>query len=133
MKNKNLLRLKKAYRARFKILNNKKFIGDIGVGILAFVEQLKYLRDILITESLDAPINDTEIIEPFPEFNEQIAEPEIIISSDEEALATLLIAIAEFECYQSSDDTTQKNFHFNNFWESVKINIDRWLALNDTI
>lgn len=130
MKNKDLKPLKKAYKTRLKILNNKEFLGNLGASILVFVEQLKYLRDSLIVESADEPIEATE---PFAEFDEGLIKQAEQEKPEEELLATLIIAIAEFEAYQNSTDMAQKDFHFNNFWEFVKINIDGWLTLNDTI
>jgi len=133
MKNKDLKPLKKAYKARLKILNNKEFLGNLGASLLVFVEQLKYLRDSLIVKSADDPIEPTEPTEPFAEFDECLTKQAEQEKPEEEALAMLIIAIAEFEAYQNSTDMAQKDFHFNNFWEFVKINIDGWLTLNDTI
>jgi hypothetical protein len=133
MKNKDLKQLKKAYKARLKILTNKEFLGDLGASVLVFVEQLKYLRDTVIVDSTDAPIESVELLEPFTEFDEQPIKQEESDDFEEEALAALIIAVAEFEAYQNSVDMTQKDFHFNNFWEFVKTNIDGWLTLNDTI
>ena len=133
MKNKDLKLLKKAYKARLKVLNNKEFLGNIGASILLFVEQLKYLRDLLIVESADDPMEPIELSDPFEEFDEDLTNQPEQEDLKEEALATLIIAIAEFDAYKNSTDTSQRDFHFNNFWELVKINIEGWLTLNDTI
>ena len=126
MEKKHLNQLKKAYKARLKILNNKKFLGDIGTSVLSLVEQLRYLRDTLIIEK---PIKVPKPVEPFIEFSEG----KEIENTDGETLSTLVAAIAEFDAYLDSDDLAQRNFHFNNFWEFVKLNIEEWLMLNDTI
>lgn len=44
--------------------------------------------------------------------------------------ATMLnAAIEEFEAYCN----TQKDFHWNNFCEHIKLNMKEWLAINDSV
>ena len=133
MEKRALRQLKKAYNTRLKILNNKKFLGDIGNSILILVEQLKYLRDTLIIESTPTEKTSDKIIEPFSELAVQTESIEETTDKTEDILTTLIVAIAEFEAYQDSVDAAQRTFHFNSFWELIKINIEEWLALNDTI
>ena len=44
-------------------------------------------------------------------------------------IATLNAAIEEFEAYCK----TQKDFHWNNFCEFIKLNMREWLVINDSI
>ena len=45
-------------------------------------------------------------------------------------LATIITAVAE---YEASITTNQKAFHWNNFCELVKQNMEDWLELNDSV
>ena len=91
--------LNKAYTKRFKQLNKSILLTE-DAGLVLFVEHLKYLRDVYILTQQSA-----------------------------EVIATLNIAIEEFEMYKS----TKKNFHLNNFCEFLKQNIKGWLAINDSV
>lgn len=137
MEKRALRQLKRAYKTRLKVLNNKKFLGDLGNSILILVEQLKYLRDTLIIESTPVKNTPDEPIEPFVEFTEyndsKKENPDDDFNMEDDIITTLIVAIAEFEAYQDSVEDTQRTFHFNSFWELVKINIEEWLALNDTV
>ena len=96
-----LNQLNKAYVKRFKQLN--KDILTVTVkesGLPLFVECLKYLRDTYI-----------------------------ITQKSTEAIASLNVAIEEFEAYRK----TQKEFHWHNFCEFVKLNMKEWLAVNDSV
>ena len=95
--------LRKAYTGRLNSLN-KNFFKDPNSGLAIFVEHLKFKRDNLILQT-----------------------------SNESALATLATAIAEFEAYQTSEDVTQKGFHWNNFCDFVKLNMEEWQTLNDSV
>ena len=46
-----------------------------------------------------------------------------------DTISTLNAAIEEFEAYT----TTKKEFHLNNFCEFVKLNMEEWLATNDSV
>jgi hypothetical protein len=94
-------RLDKAYNKRFKQLNKNLFSIN-NTGLFIFVEHLKYLRDTCILENI--PITDSRV-------------------------ASLSVAIAEFEKYQQS----KKEFHWRNFCEFVKLNTEEWLKANDSI
>ena len=133
MNNKALKQLKKAYNARLKLLNDKKFLEDVGTGVLILVEKLRYLRDRIIIEDIGANDVEHEVLEdPFAEFAEPSATEELN-EPDDDIVASLILALAEFEAYQQCEDMKQRNFHFNAFWELVKINMEEWLALNDTV
>ena len=97
MEKRALRQLKRAYKTRLKVLNNKKFLGDLGASILVFVEQLKYLRDTLILNTTPAESSQGTPIEPFLEFAEQSELIEKTTECDEDTLTALIIAIAEFE------------------------------------
>jgi hypothetical protein len=109
MKNKKLSQIDKAYNDKLKLLNKKVPQGS-SLGLAVFVEQLRHQRDTLIVQSTleSSKENDAKT-------------------------ASLMIAVAEFETYQKSEDVSQKKFHWNNFWEFVKLNMEEWLMLNDTI
>ena len=93
--------LNKAYHKSLKNLNTK-FFSNKNTGLFLFIEYLKYIRDSLIIENSDT-------------------------KHDQEKLATLITAIAEFEAYNSCKDVTNKTFHWNNFCELVKQNLEEWI------
>ena len=70
MNNKALKQLKKAYNTRLKLLNDKKFLEDIGAGVLILVEKLRYLRDRLIIEDTGAEPEPEVFEDPFAEFSD---------------------------------------------------------------
>lgn len=112
MKNKFLNQLNKNYSKRIKQLS-KLSLDSTDTVLLTLVEHLKYKRDSLIVKLA------TETPETDPATDTKIA--------------SLIIAISEFETYQKSDDAAKKAFHWNNFWEFVKLNMEEWLMLNDTV
>ena len=91
--------LDKAYAKRFKQLNRNMTIATDS-GLMFFAEYLRYLRDMYI-----------------------------VMQKSTDAIATLNVAIDEFEAFRK----TQKEFHWNNFCEFVKLNMKEWLAANDSI
>ena len=102
--------LTKAYKKSFK--NIIKAESDSStLGLLFFTEHLKYLRDHLLLKN----IHDIE------------HEP---IKTN---LATLNTALAEFEAYFKATESDQKKFHWTNFCDFVKLNMEEWLELNDSI
>ena len=102
--NKQTELLNKAYRNSLKRLSKNFFIDKFS-GMSLFIEYLKYLRDSMIISNYE----------------------------DELTLATITTAIAEFEAYNGGKDTKNKVFHWNNFWELVKQNLERWLQLDDSV
>ena len=114
MSNKLLKKLDKAYIKRVNILN-KNFTKEPDTGLLIFVEQLRYIRDTLIVK---ATMTD--------------ANAELVDGLEDKASA-LIIATAEFEAYKTSKEKEQKEFHWNNFCEFIKLNLEEWLVINDTI
>lgn len=109
MKNKLLDKIDRAYAKSAKQLN-KNFLNNSKTGLDIFVEHLKYLRDTMIIKAYDT---DSEELS--------------------NTASALLITIAEFEAYRNSQDKEQKDFHWNNFWEFIKLNLEEWLSLNDTV
>lgn len=97
-------KLKKAYEKKLRKITSD-FFSDNFSGLYCFIEHLKYLRDMHLLKIAD---NDT-------------------------VTTTLTTAIAEFEAYKTETDQSKKVFHFNNFLELVKINLEEWVALNDSI
>lgn len=96
--------LNKAYKKSFTTLN-KAFFKSKNTGLKMFIEYLRYLRDLMILSTEDADKTNAK-------------------------LATITTAIAE---YEASLNTEQKVFHWNNFCELVKQNMEDWLELNDSI
>ena len=112
MKEKLLKQLTSAYTKRVKQLN-KNFTKTADTGLLIFVEQLRYLRDTIIIRCS--------------------GEQDELENDSSDAATSLVVAIAEFDAYQSSTEKEQKEFHWNNFCEFVKLNMEEWLVLNDTV
>ena len=53
----------------------------------------------------------------------------LITQESTDTVTTLNAAIEEFEAYIK----TQKDFHWNNFCEFLKLNMKEWLVANDSI
>lgn len=98
----------KAYKQSLKTLN-KNFFNDKKVGLVLFIEYLKYLRDISVIKTIDKE------------------------STKQEELATLVTAIAEFEAFYTLNNKTQRVFHWSNFCELMKQNMEEWLTLDDSV
>ena len=82
---------------------NKNILTMNDSGLLIFVEYLKYLRDIHTLKDVSV---ETSL-----------------------SIASLNAAIEEFEAYTIN----KKEFHWNNFWEFVKLNMKEWLVINDSV
>ena len=100
--------LNKAYKKSFNTLN-KSFFQSKTAGLNMFVEYLRYLRDLMI---LSAEVDLEKV------------------NNTNTRLATIITAIAE---YEASISTDQRAFHWSNFCELVKQNMEDWLELNDSI
>lgn len=87
---------------------NKRLNKTTGLG--HFIEYLKYLRDIAIIKmgSAEALANNSKVV-------------------------ALIVAINEFEAYQESKEEKQRKFHWNNFCDFVKLNMEEWLVFNDSV
>ena len=108
MKN-NLNQLTKAYNKRLKLLN-KTFFKEEAAGLFIFVEHLRYLRDKTI---LDSANHKSSVLRT--------------------KAALIATAVAEFEIYQESQEEKQKEFHWKNFCEFIKLNMEDWVTPNDSI
>lgn len=120
-------KLAKAYDKKAKLLN-KNFSTDLTTGLALFVAQLKYVRDLLIL-NYEAP--EEVIADPFEDFSEN--KTEIVKDETGEKITGLITAIAEFEAYLQTKNRDEKIFHWDNFWEFVKLNAEEWLELDDAI
>lgn len=107
MEDLQIKQLNKAYKKSFKQLN-KSFFKDNKAGLTIFVEYLRYLRDYYVVTASEPLNNNTK-------------------------LTTLMTAIAEFDATKITAENSQKEFHWNNFCEFVKLNMEEWLAKNDPI
>jgi hypothetical protein len=108
MTEKEIKQLNRAYKTAFNCLQ-KSIFTDRQCGLMLFVEYLRYLRDLII-------------------LHESYEEPESLKLK----LATIVTAIAEFEAYTNAE-TSQRAFHWNNFCELLKQNMEGWLDINDTV
>ena len=97
--------LNKAYEKRLKTLN-KDFFNNTKAGLYLYVEYLKYLRDSFILESYDQ--NKLKIV-------------------------AINAAVAEFCAWDESSVEEVSRFHWNNFCELMRLNMEEWLASNDSI
>lgn len=100
--------LNRAYKKSFATLN-KSILQSKSAGLSIFVEHLRYLRDSMIL------LADGDLEK---------------IYKTNTKLATIITAVAEYEAYVDTDQTL---FHWNNFCELVKQNMEDWLELNDSI
>jgi hypothetical protein len=104
------VQLENAYTKKLKKLVKNGFnYKYLGPSILN--EQLKYTRDFLILNNLNS------------------LEQEPIKTN----IATLATAIAEFEAFQTAQEPEQKAFHWQSFCDFVKLNMEEWTLLNDSI
>lgn len=108
MERQQIKQLNKAYKKSFNTLN-KSLLQSKSTGLSIFVEHLRYLRDsmLLVADDDLEKINKTNT-----------------------KLTTIITAVAE---YEASLSTNQKVFHWNNFCELVKHNMEDWLELDDSV
>lgn len=111
MKNNEIKQLERAYTKKFKKLG-KDFFSNKKTGLIFFVEYLRYLRDFIVI-SLGANLNKQDMLQL--------------------KIATLNAAIAEYDEYEICQDEAKRSFHWNNYCELVKLNMEGWLDLIDSI
>jgi hypothetical protein len=88
----------------------------------AYTKRFKQLnKNILITDNSGLLI--------FVEHLKYLRDTYIITQKSVETIASLNTAIEEFDAYVKN----QKEFHWNNFCEFVKLNMKEWLAANDSV
>lgn len=109
MKNNRTTQLNQAYYKNFKNLS-KHFFDNKETGLIFFIEYLRYMRDYLAVTSADLDLEAIKI-----------------------KLATLAAAVAEVDAYIIEQDSAKKLFHWNNFCELVKLNMEEWLKPNDSV
>ena len=109
MTTKEINQLNKVYKNRFNLLQKSIFVNN-EAGLTLFVEYLKYLRDSIV----------------LAEYNKEVENSKVKI-------ATIIATIAEFEAYQQAQDSHQKTFHWSNFCELLKQNMEDWLKIDDSV
>ena len=88
----------------------------------AYTKRFKQLNKNMLTA-------DSSGLLIFVEYLKYLRDSYILTHDSAEVIMTLNAAIEEFEAYYK----TQKEFHWNNFCEFIKLNMKEWLATNDTI
>ena len=106
---KEIKQLNKAYNDRFNFLQKGIFINK-EAGLKLFVEYLKYLRDLVVLSNYPKESEYSKI-----------------------QMASIITAIAEFDAYTQMQDSRQKTFHWNNFCELLKQNMEDWLKIDDSV
>ena len=109
MTTKEIKQLNKAYSNKFAMLQ-KSLFTDIHSGLVLFAEYLKYVRDFTILAEFYCESDNTEL-----------------------KLASIMAALAEFDAYAQVEDDKQKIFHWNNFCELIKQNMEAWLKIDDSV
>lgn len=92
-------KLQKAYQSRIKN-NSKNIFNTKDSGLNLFVDYLCYLRDTAILNY-----------------------------ENTEEYASLMAAIAEYKASKISCENDIKEFHWNNFCELLRLNMQKWLML----
>ena len=106
---KEINQLNKAYKNRFNCLQKCLFVNK-ETGMVLFVEYLKYLRDSIVLAEYSKESENSKV-----------------------KIASIITAIAEFEAYQQTQNSQQKTFHWNNFCELLKQNMEDWLKIDDSV
>lgn len=89
----------------------------------AYAKRLKQLNKDIVSVASDAglPI--------FVECLKYMRDTYVITQKPADVIATINAAIDEFDAFIK----TNKEFHWNNFCEFVKLNMKEWLVANDSI
>ena len=106
---KEIKQLNKAYNDRFNLLQKSVFINK-EAGLILFTEYLKYLRDLIVLNEYRKDLEDSKV-----------------------KMASIIAAIAEFDAYNQTQDNQRKTFHWNNFCELFKQNMEDWLKIDDSV
>lgn len=88
----------------------------------AYTKRFKQINKNLIT------VNTSGLL-LFLEHLKYLRDTYIITQQSADTVASLTAAIEEFEAYRK----TQKDFHWNNFCEFMKLNMREWLTINDSV
>ena len=106
---KEIKQLNRAYSNRFNVIQKNLFINK-ETGLIFFVEYLKYLRDSIVLNEYSKESEDSKV-----------------------KMASIITVIAEFEAYKQAQEDKQKTFHWNNFCELFKQNMEDWLKIDDSV
>jgi hypothetical protein len=109
MTSKETKQITKAYTKAFNKLQKDIFTNKKS-GLALFVEYLRYLRDFTVLTGYNDESENTKL-----------------------KIATLIATIAEFDAYVQMHDEKQRAFHWNNFCELLKQNMEDWLKINDSV
>ena len=109
MTTQTIKQLNKAYTSRFKYLQKSFFINK-EAGLILFIEYLRYLRDFCILSEYHKDLEGSKV-----------------------KMASIIATIAEFDAYKQTQDSQQKIFHWNNFCELFKQNMEDWLKIDDSV
>lgn len=88
----------------------------------AYKRRLKYLNKNMLS-------TDESGLLVFVEYLKYLRDTHVLTQGSTDAIKTLTAAIEEFNTYQKN----KKEFHWNNFWEFVKLNMKEWLIVNDSV
>ena len=88
----------------------------------AYIKRFKLLNKNILTK------NNFGLVF-FIEYLRYLRDTSILTQKTNETAATLNAAIEEFEAYIR----TNKDFHWNNFCEFVRLNMKEWLTVNDSV
>ncbi len=104
----------RTYDYTLKVLR-KDFFNNNRAGLNLFIEYLRYVRDKIVISSNSL---DTTLPENF-------------------LVASITTAVAEFEAYEnyyiSNASEQLQKFHWDNFWELVKQNLEEWLSFDASV
>lgn len=87
----------------------------------AYIKRFKQLNKNILTANYGLTV--------FVEHLKYLRDNYIITQKSTEAIASLNAAIEEFDAYKQ----TQKEFHWQNFCAFIKLNMEEWLANNDSV
>lgn len=107
---KEQVKIKEAYATALHELINQYMLSN-DTGLLLFTWHLRFLRDSLIlNQNLDTEVEPIKT-----------------------NLVAINTALAEFEAYRRSEDQQVRKFHWNNFCDFLKLNMEEWLTLDDSV
>jgi hypothetical protein len=95
------------------------------------IKQLKKAYKKRFNKQLNKTVLNTDISGTilFVEHLKYLRDMYILTQKSINIISTLNAAIEEFEAFRSN----QKDFHWNNFCEIIKLNMREWVAVNDSI
>lgn len=88
----------------------------------AYIKRFKLLNKNILTK------NNFGLVF-FVEYLKYLRDASILTQKTNKTAVTLNAAIEEFEAYVR----TNKDFHWNNFCEFVRLNMKEWLTVNDSV